>query len=138
MTRPKHIERFSPEWVLSIPRWLARGIWDAIDEGINGKEVNRATENERRRTQINCGSLKATSRGTTQIKPGAIFASAKRRLARTKEVERGLEERAANNARRREAVTAANIGRDTRSPDDIAGNSDDASGGELRIPDGVI
>lgn len=46
------VERFSPDWIRMIPRWLARGIWTAIEDGIEGGEHAGTREQKRRRSQI--------------------------------------------------------------------------------------
>ena len=70
LRKPKtneHIERFSPEWINAIPRWLARGIWEAIEESVEGGEHAKTTENERRKRQLAGGRLGESSRGTANI-----------------------------------------------------------------------
>lgn len=54
-------ERFSPGWIKAIPRWLARGIWDAIEDGISGKEHTNAKANARRKRQIEMGIIRPTA-----------------------------------------------------------------------------
>lgn len=81
-TKTKIIERFSPQWVMSIPRSLARGIWSAIEDAVDGKEHTHATENERRRGQISTGMLGPTSRGVAPITEGALDAADLRRERR--------------------------------------------------------
>jgi hypothetical protein len=63
---------------MSIPRWLARGIWDAIEDGIDGKEHTNARSNERRRKQIERGIIGETNMGTTKIVPNAAVYDADR------------------------------------------------------------
>lgn len=60
-TTSNSMERFSPGWIRSIPRWLAKGIWDAIEDAVDGKEHGHAKENERRRRQIERGIIKPTA-----------------------------------------------------------------------------
>jgi hypothetical protein len=59
-------------------RWLARGIWDAIEDGIDGKEHTNARSNERRRKQIERGIIGETNMGTTKIVPNAAVYDADR------------------------------------------------------------
>jgi len=63
-SKPREIERYSPEWINSIPRSLARGIWDTIESGAGGaKPKSRKREMARRVLQIDRGILKPESRG---------------------------------------------------------------------------
>ena len=69
------IPRYSPEWINSIPRSLARGIWDLIQRGVKDVEGERtgtaagsgSAESARRKRQIEKSCLRDTSRGTVEI-----------------------------------------------------------------------
>ena len=69
------IPRYSPEWINSIPKSLARGIWDTIQRGIEdveGKHTGAAAgsgsaESARRRKQIQKSCLRDASRGTVEL-----------------------------------------------------------------------
>ena len=67
------IPRYSAEWINSIPRSLARGIWDLIQDGIDergeggGPRRSQSAANERRVRQIAAGSLQRESRGVCEV-----------------------------------------------------------------------
>lgn len=129
MTKPTIIERFTPGWVNSIPRKLARGIWYAIEEAIDGKEHTHATENARRERQITAGTLGPTSRGNTRIAEGSDDRASVRRDERETARAATREERRTHNEAIREAVVAATeAGNPGRHPEARLGDVGDTSG----------
>ena len=85
------VERFGPDWVRMIPRWLARGIWDTIEEGLTGGEHAGTREQQRRRNQIDNGALNECGRGLVHIHDGALVRHEQRRddrIAKTEELQR--------------------------------------------------
>lgn len=126
---PPVIERLSVGWINSIPRKLARGIWDAIEDAIDGKEHTNARSNERRKIQIGNGTLGTGSRGTTQIAQGAADRAAGRTGARVSERERNRGERRDTAAAIREAVVAATeAGNSRQDNSEEHGDDGDADG----------
>lgn len=85
------INRFSPDWINSIPRWLARGIWDAIEEGIEGGEHAGTKEKSRRLRNIQLGNLNECNRGRVNMAVNAMDEHNRRRderIAKTAELQR--------------------------------------------------
>ena len=78
------IERYSPDWIRMIPRWLARGIWDAIEDELDGGEHAGTRERNRRKSQILGGILNDSNRGVVMVLPTAISDSDQRRSDRRK------------------------------------------------------
>ena len=58
------IEYGSADWVRSIPRWLARAIWDRIDP--DKKTHSKKKEISRRVDQMERGRITESNRGTTK------------------------------------------------------------------------
>lgn len=80
------VERFSPDWIRMIPRWLARGIWTAIEDGIEGGEHAGTREQKRRRSQIDRGILRDSNRGATYACDDALIRRDERRRDRAAKV----------------------------------------------------
>ena len=90
------IERFSPEWIQSIPRSLARGIWDAIEGALEGEDHAGTRERDRRLHNIDRGKLKLTSCGVVTPADNAVDEYDQRcadRAEQTRELQRARAER---------------------------------------------
>jgi len=90
------VKRFSPDWIRMIPRSLARGIWNTIEEGLGGKEHAKIHESRRRKRQIESGRIGQSGRGVVEITTGALCEHDKRlaeRAEQTRELQRARAER---------------------------------------------